>query len=522
MTRASPGDVVRARELETHGPAPAASRAWTVLLSDRPLARYAFAFATVACAALVRLTLARHLGSSYPFLTFFPAVLLTATLAGFWPGFVATAMAGALTWFWIVPQPWHAPPDTTPDVLRLAMFACLGIATTALAHVHQRKRAEDAIRESEERFRVAFQTSPDAIDIARAEDGVYVTVNDGFSRTLGWSEAEVIGRSSLELGIWETPGDRGRLLASVERDGFVRNLEARLRSKQGRVVPVLTSAQVLTLRGRRYLLSVTRDISEWKRAEEERSRLESVLYEAAKIEAVGQLAGGIAHDFNNLLTVILSGAGALRRDIGEGLSPDLEIVEEIGGAASRARDLTRQLLTFARRQVGAPEPLDLNAVVRSCEKLLGHVLGDRIELVLLPHPALWSVRCDPGQIEQAIVNLAVNARDAMPAGGTFTIETTNFEVGVDFAALHPSVRPGLYVRVSVRDSGHGMSPEVKAHVFEPFFTTKPVGEGTGLGLATVYGIVRQSDGYVLVESEPGRGTHFTLYFPRIEEPAAAA
>ncbi len=658
MTRASPGDGVRSRKYESHSPAGSTLALPTtgLLLSERPLARYALAFTAVAAAALVRLALARYIGSNYPFLTFFPAVLFTATLAGFWPGVFATFMAVVLAWFWIIPQPWHVPPDTTPDAVRLMVFTLLGVATSVVARFYQRARqkaaqyekalalrdseeqfraffdspavgvvevsldgrffrmndrfcqiagydreelltmspvdmsppedrqregdrltrflqgdgplldverrylrkdgssawvhetsgiirdsvgrpvrsagivediterkgAEEALCESEERFRVAFQTSPDSITISRLDDSVFVAVNEGFSRITGWGEAEVLGRPSPELQLWDDPADPARLVAGLKKDGYVQNLEVRFRMKDGRVVPALTSAQLITLRGQQYILSIARDISDWKRAEEERDRLRSGLHQAAKIEAIGQLAGGIAHDFNNLLTVILSGAGALRRDIGEGSPPDLEVVEEIGAAGARARDLTRQLLAFARRQVIAPVPLDLSTLVRSCEKLLRRVLGEDVQLVVPPHPALWPVRCDPGQIEQVIMNLAVNARDAMPSGGKLTIETANIEVDLSLISSHPFMSPGPYVRISVRDSGQGMSPEVQAHVFEPFFTTKPVGQGTGLGLATVYGIVKQSEGYILVESEPGQGTNFALYFPRIAEAAVAA
>jgi len=384
------------------------------------------------------------------------------------------------------------------------------------------KRAEEALRESEERFRVAFQTSPDSININRLDDGAFIAANEGFSRMTGWSEAEVLGRSSLDLNVWDDPADRARLVAGLNRDGYVQNLEARFRKKDGRVLSGLMSARLISVRGEQYLLSITRDISDWKRAEEERDRLKSGLHHAAKMEAIGQLAGGVAHDFNNLLTVILAGAEALKHDLGEGASPDPEIVEEIGAAGARARDVTRQLLAFARRQVIAPVPLDLNALMRGGEKLLRRVLGEDVEVVTTLQPDLWTVRCDPGQMEQIVINLAVNARAAMPSGGRLTIETANVEVDARLAASRPWMRPGPYARLSIRDSGHGMSPHVKAHVFEPFFTTKPVGQGTGLGLATVYGIVKQSEGFILVDSEPGEGAAFALYFPRISEAAFTA
>jgi nitrogen-specific signal transduction histidine kinase/ActR/RegA family two-component response regulator len=249
-------------------------------------------------------------------------------------------------------------------------------------------------------------------------------------------------------------------------------------------------------------------------------RLQEHLHQAVKLESIGRLAGGVAHDFNNLLTVILSCAEALKDDLAARRPVDPELVADIATAGERARDVTRQLLAFARRQVINPIPLDVNALLRGTEKLLRRVLGEDVEVVVRLRPDLWTVRCDPGQLEQVILNLAVNARDAMPDGGTLEIETTNAEIDGRDVAAHPFMRAGSFVRVAIRDSGSGMAPEVKAHAFEPFFTTKPKGRGTGLGLATVYGIVKQSDGYILVESEPGRGTTFELYFPRIADLAA--
>ncbi len=254
----------------------------------------------------------------------------------------------------------------------------------------------------------------------------------------------------------------------------------------------------------------------------EQRQLQEQVQQSQKLESIGRLAGGIAHDFNNLLTVILSGTESLQREIGQGLPPNLEVVEEIGSAGEPARDLTRRLLAFARRQVIAPVPLDLNTVMRSSERLLRRSLGEDVQLVVNLQPALWAVRCDPSQIEQVILNLAVNARDAIPNGGELTIETANIEVDESLPDLHPWMRARSYVRLAVRDSGHGMSADVLAHVFEPFFTTKPVGKGTGLGLATVYGIVKQNEGDILVDSAPGKGTAFEILLPRFPDAALAA
>jgi two-component system, cell cycle sensor histidine kinase and response regulator CckA len=257
-----------------------------------------------------------------------------------------------------------------------------------------------------------------------------------------------------------------------------------------------------------------RDVTEQRRLEEE-------FRQAQKLESIGRLAGGVAHDFNNVLTVILSSAESLKSDLESGTRVDLEYIDEIQAAGKRASDLTRQLLAFARKQVIAPVPLALNTVVQNSEKWLRRILREDINLVVSLQPDLWQVRCDPGQIEQVIMNLVVNGRDAMPGGGKLTIETTNTLIEESHLALYPFMHTGPFVRLAIRDSGVGMTPEVKAHLFEPFFTTKAPGEGTGLGLATVYGIVKQSSGFIVAESEVGHGAVFEVYFPRILEKTAA-
>jgi signal transduction histidine kinase len=245
------------------------------------------------------------------------------------------------------------------------------------------------------------------------------------------------------------------------------------------------------------------------------------LAQAQKLESVGRLAGGIAHDFNNLLTVILGCAEALKYELPAG-AEGLEAVEDIRAAGRRAGDLTRQLLAFARKQVIAPVPLDLSQLVRGTEKMLRRVLGEDLELVVASQRDPWLARCDPGQMEQVLLNLAVNARDAMPSGGRLTIETANLAAGEVHAAKFPGMTPGHYVWLAIRDSGVGMTAEVKERLFEPFFTTKEPGKGTGLGLATVYGIVTQSGGFIRVESEVGRGSTFEICFPRtLDAPAPA-
>jgi signal transduction histidine kinase len=250
-----------------------------------------------------------------------------------------------------------------------------------------------------------------------------------------------------------------------------------------------------------------------------RSRsLEAQLNLSQRMEAVGQLAGGIAHDFNNILTAISGYADLLLADIPEG-DHRRKDVEEIHQAAQRAASLTQQLLAFSRRQVMQPKIIDLNTLVAEIEKMLRRLIGEDILFATVLHPRLGNVRADPGQLEQVIVNLAVNARDAMPQGGRLTIETRNVELDETYAADHPGVTPGRYVLLAVSDTGMGMSEETRAHIFEPFFTTKARGKGTGLGLATVYGIVQQTGGHIWAYSEQGRGTTMRVYLPRVDQPA---
>jgi nitrogen-specific signal transduction histidine kinase/ActR/RegA family two-component response regulator len=252
----------------------------------------------------------------------------------------------------------------------------------------------------------------------------------------------------------------------------------------------------------------------------ERRALEEQLRQSQKMEAVGRLAGGVAHDFNNLLTVIRGYSELMLEEFADS-DPLRDEVEEIKKAADRASGLTRQLLAFSRQQVLAPKVLDLNIVVGNMERLLKRLLGENIRLGSSLANELGRVKADPGQIEQVIMNLAVNAKDAMPRGGKLTIETANADLDETYTHEHVGAKPGKYVMLAVSDTGSGMSQDIRQRVFEPFFTTKEIGKGTGLGLSTVYGIVKQSEGYIWVYSEPGRGTSFKVYLPRVDEPADA-
>jgi signal transduction histidine kinase/ActR/RegA family two-component response regulator len=335
---------------------------------------------------------------------------------------------------------------------------------------------------------------------------------------------EVLGLERLECALWRDlielldrygRGERVQRTGAPVVGGTLRPTQTRLSGRDGRTYALEVVSCSFDAAGQPEMLTIAHDVTEL-------SALEEQLRHAQKLESVGRLASGIAHDFNNLLTLILSGVEFL--DGGDrGRSPaTAEVIEEIRGAGERARELTTQLLGLARRRPIAPLPLDVNAVVRAAEKLLRRVLRGNVELVTSLDPALGSVRADAGLIEQVLLNLVVNAQDAMPSGGRLSIETANVLVDEQVVTSHPWVRPGPHVRLMVRDTGHGMAPDVKAHVFEPFFTTKPSGKGTGLGLATSYDIVKQAGGYVLVDSACGRGTTFEVHLPRTPDAPASS
>ena len=380
--------------------------------------------------------------------------------------------------------------------------------------VSSRAATLEALQRSEERFRLAFKTSPDSIAINRATDGEYVATNEGFSELVGWREDEAIGRTSVELGLWSDPREREAMLAALRRDGKAR-IEGHFRRRNGEIGIGILSAVLFDLDGVPHILSVTRDVTQEREKEKERLRLEQALRQSQKLEALGRLAGGIAHDFNNLLMGILGYSDMLERSIRKG-SPRGQDVDQIRRAAERARDLTAQLLAFARKQPVAPQAVSLNDAIRGSEKLLRRLLGEDVELIVDLAPGLWPVKADTSQLDQVLLNLVVNGRDAMPGGGTLSIGTANVDLGMDPSAARAGAADGSCVMLSVADSGVGLSADAQAHLFEPFFTTKTT--GTGLGLATVYGIVRQHGGHITVSSERDRGTTFRVYLPRTTEP----
>jgi PAS domain S-box-containing protein len=384
----------------------------------------------------------------------------------------------------------------------------------AVLDITGRKQAEEALRQANDRLQVIIQSSPLAI-LSLDAAGIVQMWNPAAERVFGWTAEEVTGLPlpGVPEGKEEEFGDLRRRVLQGES---VTGVELVRRRKDGAAVTVnLFAAPLHEADGRiTGILGLVEDVTGVK-------RLEQQFLQAQKMEAVGQLAGGVAHDFNNLLTVIL-GSTELLLEILPSDHPGREDAEETRKAALRAADLTRQLLAFSRQQVLAPRVLNLNDVVASMDRMLQRSIGDDVELRTVLAQDLGAVRADPGQLEQVIVNLAVNARDAMPRGGKLTIETANVALDEAYVEAHTVVVPGAYVMLAVSDTGTGMDAATQARAFEPFFTTKPKGKGTGLGLATAYGIVKQSGGYVWVYSEPGRGTTFEIYLPRIDAPVERA
>jgi PAS domain S-box-containing protein len=500
----------------------------------------------------------------------------------------------------------------------------------------ERRRAEEELRKSEQRFSLAFHASPIPTIISDIETGRMLDVNEQFLRILSYSREEVIGKTSLELGIFVDRGDRDRAQARVRETRAIHDEVIRIRTRSGEIREVVGSVVPIELSGVKCALWTFLDITERRQVERrmqertafldalvehsplgilvldpehrvrianpafvslfgystedlkgrnpddliapgddafraeaaaftleglagrpvhavtarrrkdgalvevelygvplvvngrligvyaiyqdlsERRHLEQQLIQAQKMEAVGQLAGGVAHDFNNLLTAILGYTDLLAGRLKPG-SVESEDLDEIRKAGERAASLTRQLLAFSRQQVLERKVLNVNDLIADLEKMLGRLIGEDVTLATVLDPALRRVRADAGQVEQVIMNLAVNARDAMPRGGRMTIETANVELDEAYASQHATVRPGSYVMFAVSDNGAGMDAETLSRMFEPFFTTKGQGKGTGLGLATVYGIVKQSGGYIWAYSEVGKGTTFKIYLPRVEE-----
>ncbi len=457
------------------------------------------------------------------------AVLLNWRGAVFFAAFYAVILIAAVVGEsrgWLAP-----PPREPPNVLATALVQLMVLTTVLGLTVSWLRKLVRQLRDSERELRAANQAlvesgeavsliiseSPDAI-IAAGDRGVIQLVNGAAERLLGYRAAELVGRPFLEVGLVADQGgsdkgaELGRVLAGMEGPPA----EMEILRKDGTRVPVEVAGRMVKRGdGSMQVQAILRNIEERKQSERARAELEAELRHAQRLESVGRLAGGIAHDFNNLLTVILSTASTLRH---RPLTPDQhgEVeadVDAIQAAAQRAADLTRQLLAFSRKQILRPQVVDLAEVIVGVENILRRLLPERIELRLHQEPLSGPVKADPHQIQQVVMNLAINARDAMPAGGRLTVSLDEVYVAEHEQDPVKGIQAGKHARITVSDTGVGMDQETRAHLFEPFFTTKPLGQGSGLGLATVHGIINQSGGHIQVRSAPGQGTSFQILLP---------
>ncbi len=516
--------------------------------------QFASATLAVGAAALGRWLLDPLIGFNLPFITFFAAIFLCAWWFGLWPTLLAVALsvvAAQLLFF--PPLESTSRNELVVNVVAIALFVPIGVAAAVIGEGRHRalRRAEreasaarqaqilagekvqaaTAAAERAEEEAVRAVSALASLDVAQTKsewlaslleqthdailvwqlDGAITYWNHGAELMYGWSRIEVVGKRLQEI-LRTVPLTEASSMASVQhqvRDTGAWTGELKHTTRDGRVLTVESRKVLLaSASGPRLVLETNRDVTD-------RKRIESQLEHAQRIDAIGQLAGGVAHDFNNILTAVNGYASFLRQSlpVADARRGDVDGILE---ASDRAVALTQQLLAFGRKQVMQPELLDVRDTLDATARMLRRLIGEHIELALVVDPELSPIVADRGQVSQILINLALNARDAMPQGGRLTIEARDVPISEEYADTHLAVLAGPYVLIAVSDTGEGMTPEVKARVFEPFFTTKPRGKGTGLGLSTVFGIVKQSGGHIFVYSEPGHGTTIKIYLPRAE------
>jgi PAS domain S-box-containing protein len=379
------------------------------------------------------------------------------------------------------------------------------------------KQMEEALRIEQERFSKAFRATPNPTTISRMADGTIIEVNETWVETFGYSRAEAVGTTSISLGIWADPAKRQKAMGKLQETGSLRNYETDLRCKSGEVRHVLLSIEHLEIRGEQCLIAIVHDITERKKMEEEKERLQSQLQQSQKMEAVGTLAGGIAHDFNNILAIILGNAELAADDVPDA-DPVSESLKEIRKASIRAKDMVRQLLAFSRKSDEKSKPLDMAPILEESMKMLRSAIPTSVEFEQHISGVPCNVLGDIAQINQIVMNLVTNAADAMSEeGGILEVALEKIILQEEKACFDWVLSPGPYVRIRMRDTGEGIEPEIMDRIFDPYYTTKEVGKGTGMGLSVIHGIVKRHGGGILVESELGKGTVFEIYFPAFEK-----
>jgi PAS domain S-box-containing protein len=393
----------------------------------------------------------------------------------------------------------------------------LKIVGQVFANALENKTTRQALQESEERLRTVFETFPDPVTIFQAGDGRCVDINSAFTRVTGWTTEDVIGKTAADLDIWHNPKEREKLMAGIARHGKIENLEAKFRLKDGSLITALMSAVLIMLKDKPHILAIARDISDLKSAQKEREQLKTQLIQAQKMEAIGTLAGGIAHDFNNILGAIIGYAEMALYDTKKD-SMEHYNIDQVLKAGHRAKDLVKQILAFSRKSEQDKKIISLTPIVEEALKLLRASLPTTIEIKQNIEPNLDAIFADPTQMHQVMMNLCTNSAHAMgDTSGILNVELHNVDLHVKRAAQYPELNPGLYVKLSISDTGHGMDSVTMDRIFDPYFTTKEQDKGTGMGLAVVHGIIKGHGGGIQVQSTPAKGTRFDILFPIMEK-----